>query len=199
METIFLARHALAGSNRDGLASCAIPGPGLTPEGVEQATRLREVLASEVIALGIASDLRRTQETLEIALRDREVERLVVPELDEIDFGSFNDGLLSEYRAWAAAEPPDLEAPGGGESRAQAALRFARGLRVVLGRPEQNALVVGHALCLRYFIDAADGLLPAPLMTPLEHATPYRLSATEASAAATLLEEWASSPVFRSS
>jgi hypothetical protein len=58
---------------------------------------------------------------------------------------------------------------------------------------------VGHALCLRYFIDAADGLLPAPLMTPLEHATPYRLSATEASAAATLLEEWASSPVFRSS
>ena len=40
VERSLLARHAFAGSNRDGIASCAVPGEGLTPEGVEQARSL---------------------------------------------------------------------------------------------------------------------------------------------------------------
>jgi len=197
VETLFLARHALAGSNQDGLASCSIPGLGLTHEGVDQAERLRSTLASEAIELGIASELRRTQETLELALAGRELPRIVVPELDEIRFGSFDGGLLSDYRAWAAREPPNVSAPGGGESRAEAAARFARGLRSVLERPEPNVLLVGHALCLRYFLDGAQSLVPAPLMTPVEHAVPYRLTAEEARAAAALLEDWSQAPTFR--
>ena len=35
MDELVLARHGLAGSNRDGLASCTAPGEGLVPEGVE--------------------------------------------------------------------------------------------------------------------------------------------------------------------
>lgn len=197
MERLFLARHAAAGSNRDGLASCSIPGPGLTPEGVEQARALGESLAAEDLALGVASELRRTQETLELALSGRDVPTLVVPDLDEIHFGSFDGGLLADYRAWAAAHPPDLPAPGGGESRAQAAARFARGLRRVLERPEPTILLVGHALCIRYFLDAAERLVPAPLMVPLDHATAYRLTGAEAAEAAGLLEEWAREPAFR--
>lgn len=197
METLFLARHAAAGSNRDGLASCSVPGPGLTPEGIEQARALGEALAGEDIALGVTSELRRTQETLELALAGRDLPTLVLPELDEIHFGSFDGGLLADYRAWAAAHPPDLPAPGGGESRAQAAARFAGGLRRVLARPEPTALLVGHALCIRYFLDAAENLVPAPLMVPLEHATAYPMTAAEATAAADLLEEWARAPAFR--
>lgn len=197
MDTIFLARHALAGSNRDGLASCTAPGSGLTKDGEEQARLLGVSLADEELALGVSSAFLRTQETLEIALAGRAVPRLVLPELDEIDFGSFDGGLLAAYRAWAASEPPDLPAPGGGESRAQAASRFARGLRLVLERPEPSALLVGHALCLRYFIDGAQGLVPAPLMVPLDHAVPFGLSADEARASVELLESWAARPVFR--
>jgi broad specificity phosphatase PhoE len=103
VRTAFLARHALAGSNRDGLAASTAPGEGLTPEGVEQARRLGELLAEEPLALGVATEHRRTQETLEIALEGRDVPRLVVPELDEIHFGSFDGGLLLDYRAWAGA------------------------------------------------------------------------------------------------
>jgi probable phosphoglycerate mutase len=197
METLLLARHAAAGSNRDGLASCSVPGPGLTPDGVEQARALAESLAAEEIALGVTSELRRTQETLELALAEREVATVVIPELDEIDFGSFDGGLLANYRAWAAAHAPDLPAPGGGESRAQAAARFAHGLRRVLECPEPTILLVGHALCVRYFLDAAEGLVPAPLMVPLDHAALHRLTATEAAAAAELLEEWSRAPEFR--
>ena len=196
-ERLFLTRHALAGSNRDGLASAAVPGPALTPEGVEQARRLGEALASEPIAVGVATSMRRTQETLEIALEGRDVPRVVVPELDEIRYGSFDGGLLEDYRTWARSEPPTVRAPGGGESRADAAARYAAGLRRVLERPEPVVLVVGHALALRYVLDGARGLVPAPLITPVDHATPYELSADEARTAAELLEDWSRSPAFR--
>jgi alpha-ribazole phosphatase len=197
VETLHLARHALAGSNRDGLASCTAPGEGLTPEGVDQGRRLGERLAGEEIDLGVATELRRTWETLELALDGRDVPRAVVPELNEIHFGSFDGGPLDAYRAWAFAELPTAAAPGGGESRAAVAARFARGLQLLLGRPEAGVLVVGHALAIRYLLDAAAGLPPAARMTPVEHATPHRLSAAETEAAARLLEEWSRAPRFR--
>ena len=129
MDVVFFARHALAGSNRDGLAASTAPGEGLTPKGVEQARRLGEELAGERLHLGVATEHARTQETLEGALDGRDVPRIVMPELNEIDFGSFDGGLLLDYRAWAGAHHPDLDAPGGGESRAQAAARYATGHR----------------------------------------------------------------------
>lgn len=198
MKTVFLARHALAASNDAGLASYAAPGDGLTARGIEQARRLGDLLAGEEIELGVATELRRTQETLELALDGRDVPLVVVSELNEIHFGSFDGGLLSTYRKWAGSEAPTLAAPGGGESRAQAAARYAVGLRVVLARPEESALVIGHALAVRYIVDAATGLAPAALMqAPVEHAYPHRLAAEELEAAADLLHEWSLAPRFR--
>lgn len=197
MDSLLLVRHAFAGSNRDGVASCDPPGEGLTSEGVEQAARLRERLAGDEISLGIATSLLRTQETLALALGERDVPRIVVRELDEVDFGSFANGPLQAYRAWAASHPPSEPAPGGGESRADAAARYARGLRIVLARPEEVVLLVGHALVLRYVLDAARGLPPAPLMAPVEHARPHLLARAEIEEAARLLEEWSGAPRFR--
>lgn len=190
-------RHALAVSNRDGLASCTPPGEGLTEAGREQARRLGEDLADEAFDVGVVTELRRTQETLELALDGRPVPHIVVPELNEIDFGSFEGGPLLRYREWAASEPPTLEAPGNGESRAQAAARYARGLRVLLARPESRLLAVGHALGVRYLLDAADGVFPASLITPVEHVAPHRLTAAAVETAAATLEEWSRAPRFR--
>lgn len=197
MERLLLARHAFAGSNRDRIASCAVPGEGLTAEGVEQARLLASSLAGDEIALGVASELARTQETLELVLAGRSAARLAVGDLNEIGFGSFADGPLDEYRRWAASHSPVEPAPGGGESRATAAARYARGIRRLLDRPERTVLHVGHALAVRYVIDAARGLVPAPLMTPVEHTDVVRLTALEVRSAATLLEDWSRSPRFR--
>jgi broad specificity phosphatase PhoE len=197
MEKLLLTRHGFSMANVEELAWSSAPGEGLAPAGVEQARRLAAALADERIDLGVATRLLRTQETLELALEGRDVPTLIVSELDEIDFGSFDGGLLADYRAWAAAHPPDLAAPGGGESRAQAAARFAAGLRRVLERPEETVLLVGHALCLRYFLDGAEGLVPAPLMVPIDHAVPYRLTAADGRRAAELLERWSRAPAFR--
>jgi probable phosphoglycerate mutase len=191
VETLFLARHALAGSNRDGTASSRAPGEGLTEAGREQARRLGAQLSGEPIELGMATPFRRTQETLALALAGRGVPRAVVAELGEIRFGAFDGGPLADYREWAASSSPSAPAPGGGESRAQAAARFARGLELVLARPERTVLVV------RYVLDAARGLVPAARMEAVEHAVPARLSATEVAAAAELLAGWSLAPRFR--
>jgi broad specificity phosphatase PhoE len=198
VERLLLTRHAFAGSNRGaGTASCTPPGEGLTPEGVEQGSRLGASVRSDRIDLGVATRLLRTQETLELALAGRGVPRAVVPELDEIRFGRFDGGPLEEYRAWAAAERPDTDAPGGGESRAAAAARFAGGLRVLLRRPEATILAVGHSLPVRYVLDAVEGLVPAARMAPVEHAVVHLLDARQVARAADLLEDWSRDPRFR--
>lgn len=197
MEELLLVRHGLAASNRDAVASCTIPGLGLIPEGVEQARALARELADEEIAVALTSRFARTQETLALALDGRDLPVVVHPELDEIHFGSFDGGLLETYRAWAAASSPDEVPPGGGESRAEAGARFARGLQRVLDRPEERVLLVGHALAIRYALDGAAGLAPAARMAPVAHASPYRLARAEIERAATLLEEWSLAPVFR--
>ena len=197
MRELLLVRHAFAGSNRDGIASCEIPGEGLTTEGLDQARALAVALELEEIGVAMTSRLGRTRETLALALDGRDLPVVVAPELDEIHFGDFDGGLLDTYRAWAASHPPDDPAPGGGESRADAARRFARGLRLVLARPEGLVLVVGHALAIRYVVDAADGLEPAARMSPIEHAFPYRLDRDDVERAATLLEAWSRAPQFR--
>ncbi len=198
MDTLLLVRHAFAASNRgSGTASCTPPGEGLTAEGIEQGQSLAAALAGEDIELGVSTELRRTRETLDLALAGRQIPRLVVPELNEIHFGRFDGGPLDDYRAWAWTEPPDLPAPGGGESRAAGAGRVARGLRLLLARPEATVLVVGHALIVRYIIDAAGGLVPAARMAPVPHATVHRLGATDVQAAAQLLEGWSEAARFR--
>jgi broad specificity phosphatase PhoE len=197
VERLVLARHAAAESNRDGATSCTPPGGGLTAEGVEQARRLGAAIAGDDVSLGVATRLLRTQETLELALGERLVPRLVVPELDEIDFGSFEGEPLAAYRAWARSHPPDVPPPGDGESRATAAARFARGLGIVVARPEPVVLLVGHALFVRYVLDAASGLVPAPVMEQVDHATPYRLGMADCERAVTLLARWSCDPVFR--
>lgn len=197
METLVLVRHALAGSNRARITSSTVPGEGLVPEGVDQCRRLGAVLAEEEIELAVATELRRTQETLELALAGRDVPTMLLPELNEISFGSFDGGPLDAYRSWAVAELPTTPAPGGGESRAGAAARFARGLRLLGERSEGVILVVGHALAIRYVLDAACGLVPAARVTPVEHALPYRVDVREALAAAEVLEDWSRAPRFR--
>lgn len=197
MEKLVLARHGFAVSNRDGVASCAIPGGGLTSEGVEQAVALGKHLVGLAVSLAATTQLARTQETLRHALGGRDIDTVVVPELDEIQFGSFDGGLLDTYRAWASVRPPAERPPGDGESRADAAARFARGLRALLARDEEIILLVGHALMIRYVLDAAEALVPAAQMAPVEHAYPYRLDRDQVESAAGLLERWSLAPRFR--
>jgi broad specificity phosphatase PhoE len=120
-----------------------------------------------------------------------------LPGLNEIHFGSFEAGSLDEYRAWAWQAPADEPCPGGGESRAAAAARFASALDALLARPEQTVLAIGHALPIRYMLDAAAGIVPAAHIDVVPHVQPYRLGTGDVRRAARILRAWSSDPVFR--
>jgi broad specificity phosphatase PhoE len=196
VRTLILARHAHSASNHADVVSCRPPGRGLTVAGRREAEELGTLLAEEPVALGVASELRRTQETLDRALAGRDVPRLVLPELNEIHFGRFEGGPLAAYREWAWANTPSAECPGGGESRSSAAARFAAGLDVLLARGEEVVLAIGHALPVRYVLDAADGRFPAQRVQRVEHAVPYRLERDAVETAAATLRAWAAAPRF---
>ena len=128
---------------------------------------------------------------------DREVPRLVVPELNDIRVGDFEGKLLTEYRAWARKHDPTAEPPGGGESRAATVRRFLRGYRIVLDRPEPTILVVAHGLPIRYLLNAVSRVDPAPVVEQVAYAVPFKVSATELTDAITRLEAWSATPAWR--
>lgn len=163
---------------------------------MEEALALGKALADERLDLGVATELERTRRTLELALGDRDVPVLTLPELNEIHFGSFDGGPLGDYRAWAWATDPAVDAPGLGESRAEAARRFARGLDVLLARPEDHVLVVSHALPIRYVLDAAESRIPTARIRPVANAVPHRLTEQQVANAAAALRSWAAAPRF---
>jgi broad specificity phosphatase PhoE len=198
VQTVILARHAE--SEFSVRSSCngdpSVAGGGLTDAGRGQARALGALLADDPLELAVTSEFLRARETAELALDGREVPLLVVPELNDIRFGSFEGKLLTEYRGWASTAGPADECPGGGESRASAAGRFARGFGAVLERPEATALVVAHALPIRYVLGALIEQDPAAVIEPVQYAEPHRFSAVQIARAAARLERWAAAPVF---
>jgi broad specificity phosphatase PhoE len=197
VETLFLARH---GESRFSVRALVNGDPraceGLTDAGREQARALGRGLASTPLDLCVHTEFARTRETADLALAGREVPRLVVPELNDIRVGGYEGRTLDEYRTWAWAADADAAGPGGAESRAAVARRYADGFRAVLARPEASVLVVAHALPIRYVLDAAAGRGPARRVAAVGYARPQRLSADELAAAVERLEAWCAAPAF---
>lgn len=196
MDVLLLARHAEAESNLGETVSGLAPGGTLSPAGVEQARGLGRALDGERIDLCAVTDFRRTQETADAALDGRDVPRLVLPDLNEIHFGRFEGGLLADYGAWAWEAPADELCPGGGESRGQAAARYARALETLLERPEPTILAVAHALAVRYVLEAAAGRPPPRFVRPVPYAEPFRLTAGAVASAVAVLAAWSREPAF---
>ena len=151
------------------------------------------------IDLGVATELRRTQETLELALVGRDVPRLVVPELNEIHFGSFDGGPSASTASGPAPRRRHWLAPGGGESRAHAAARYrARAAVRARSGPGERVSSIGHALVVRYVLDAARGWsrrrgCPLPSSMP----RPHRLDARREPGQPPSSGEWSLEPRFR--
>jgi ribonuclease H / adenosylcobalamin/alpha-ribazole phosphatase len=196
VRTLILARHGEAASNVGDVVSGIPPGEGLSARGRRQARALGRALAGERVDLGVSSELLRARETLELALAGREVPTTTLASFNEINFGQFEGGPLATYRDWAWTTEPDVECPGGGESRASAAARIADALDYLLARREPTILLIGHALPVRYVLDAADGRFPSARIGEIAHAEPFRLQRDDVDAAAEALRTWSETPRF---
>lgn len=198
MEQVILARH---GESKLSLAGTVNGDPGvtcpLTRTGEEQARQLAKELADTPVDLCVTSEFERVQQTADLALAGREIARLVLPDLNDVRFGEFEGRTLADYRAWAGANEPTVEAPGGGESRAATVARYVRAYRTILDRPEGTILVVTHGLPIRYVLNALADEDPAPLVEQVEYAVPYTLARAELERAVVRLERWAVTPMWR--
>ena len=75
----------------------------------------------------------RTRETADLALGDQSVPRIVLRDLNDPFYGSFEGKLLAEYRKWAGSHGP-LDVPPG-EGEAQGGDRRALRARLHAARP----------------------------------------------------------------
>ncbi len=149
-------------------------------------------MADESVDLCVTSEFERTRETADLAVAGRGVERLVLPDLNDPNYGSFEGGPLDDYRAWARTHGSD-EAPPGGESRQQIVARYVRGFERLLPRTEETILVVAHSLPVAYVVGGGE----IPRVVPLVgHAEPHRLSPEELRAAVGRMRNWLAAPTW---
>ena len=196
MERLILARHGESDYSAQGLVNGDASVPvGLTEAGEEQARALGRALAGEPLDLCITSALERTRATAALALLGRDVSTDSCGELNDPRAGRFEGLPLAEYRAWAWTAGSHEEAPGGGESRLEAVLRYVRAYRSLLERPEADVLAVAHALPIAYVLEALEGRPPAPRMDrPVAYAHPYRLGSADLRRALALIGDWCAAP-----
>ena len=186
MDDVVLARH---GESETGAAGVVGGDAPLTEVGRMQARELGARLSEMPIDVCLVSEARRARETAELAVVAHDVPIEVLPELNDIGFGSFEGRPLAEYRGWVAARPP-TEAPPDGESRLETLRRFGRALRALCGRRERHLLVVGHGLLLRAVSDER----PQPVVAGVPYGSSLYLTRTELERATRRLEAWCEAP-----
>jgi broad specificity phosphatase PhoE len=169
----------------------------LTELGREQSEQLGERLAGEPVELCVVTEFQRTHETADLVLGDRDVPRVVVPELNDPYYGSFEGGSLRDYRVWAATHSPEDAPPGGGETRLGIAKRYLRGFEIVFARPESTILVVCHSLPIAFALASADGRAPRAKMPIITYAEPHVLHAEGLELAIKRLRKWTRNPVYK--
>ncbi len=195
MQTALIARHAESECSDRGIVN-GEPNSRcpLTERGQEQARALGRSLVGREIDLYVTSEFPRARQTAEIALAGREPPWLELAELNDIRVGAFEQGPLEQYTSWAHTHEPDDHPAGRGESRSEAAARFARGFRVVLDRTEPVVLVVTHGLAVRYLREAAAGRGFRAHHVPVPYARPFEFDAAELGQAIDRLEAWLEDP-----
>jgi 2,3-bisphosphoglycerate-dependent phosphoglycerate mutase len=197
MESVFLARHAESDYSAKGLVNGDPSLPvRLTEEGRRQARTLGQALAGEEVDLCVVTEFPRTRETAERALADRAVPFLVVPELNDPDYGDFEGASLDEYRGWLREHGSGVRIPGSRESRLDLVSRYIRGFRLVLSRPEEVGLCVLHSLPLAYVAGALDGRAPAPRMPVVGYAEVVPVEAAALDRVVGRLEAWCAAPTW---
>ena len=163
---LLLVRHGATALTADDRFAGSTDVP-LGPDGLWQAERLRDRLASAPIVAAYSSGMQRAVQTATLVAAPHPVRLSLHDGLREVDHGRW-EGLRrdevqarhpDEYRAWEL--DPLACAPTGGETGAQV---LARGLEaiveIVRAHPDQTVLVVSHKATIRLVVAALLGFEP---------------------------------------
>jgi broad specificity phosphatase PhoE len=158
--TVFLARHGESDWNAANRFQGHIDRP-LTDLGREQARALADLVAVERVEAVYTSPLRRARETADIVAARAGLEPVALPDLREVDTGSWSGLSRAEvqsrfpdgFERWVAGGSGWED----GETHEQMAERVLRALRSIAeAHPEGRVLVVSHGGPIRAIHAAAD-------------------------------------------
>ena len=152
MTTILLARHGETDWNRERRIQGHTDRP-LTDEGRRQAADLAEELSGDPPDAVYSSDLARAHETARIVADRLGLDVVVLPELRERDFGTWegltDDEIMTRF-------PQARNGPwGDAESREEMLERVREAVeRISAGHPEGSVLVITHGGPVRALLTA---------------------------------------------
>ncbi|MFF2502696.1 histidine phosphatase family protein [Streptomyces sp. NPDC058067] len=157
---LLLIRHGQTPSNLKHLLDTAVPGPGLTPLGQEQAVALPQALATEKIDALYASTLLRTQLTaaplaaatgLEVQVRDG-IRELAAGDLEMRGDEEAAAAYLATAFAWSAGDV-ERRMPGG-ENGVEALGRFDSVVAEAAASGARTVAMVSHGAAIRMWVAA---------------------------------------------
>lgn len=158
----FLVRHA-AHDNVGGFLAGRTPGIRLGADGLAQAARLGQRMASEQFDAIYASPRERTQETAAAIASQGALPVATAAELDEVDFGAWSgsdfDTLnkLEDWQRWNAMR--SLNQTPNGETMLDVQHRVMGLIRRLLAEnPEGRTVLVSHADIIKSVVSYVLGL-----------------------------------------
>ncbi|MFJ4791140.1 histidine phosphatase family protein [Streptomyces sp. NPDC088794] len=166
---LILVRHGQTPSNVAFVLDTAIPGPGLTALGEQQAAALPEALADEDIEALYASTMVRTQLTAAPLAAARGLDVVVRAGIRELSAGDLEmlPGDAERARiymrtvfAWAAGDT-ELRMPGG-ESGAEALARYDAVVAEAADSGAGTVAMVSHGAAIRMWTAARAGNVDVP-------------------------------------
>lgn len=166
---LLLVRHGQTPSNVHYLLDTAVPGPGLTELGVQQAAALPQALADEDIEALYASTLVRTRLTVAPLAAARGLDVLVRDGIREISAGDLEmlpgDSKHGEFYmrtafAWAAGDE-ELRMPGG-ESGTEFLARYDAVVAEAAASGASTVAMVSHGAAIRTWAAARAANVDVP-------------------------------------
>ena len=154
---LLLIRHGQTPANVEGRLNTAVPGPGLTVLGEEQAAVIPGALRGTPVDAVYASELVRTQRTAAPLAADRGLDVIVLPGIHEIGAGDLEDRsdrasvrtYLETVFAWGLGDLSPVM-PGGTDGH-EFFERFDADIARVAAECE-HAVVVSHGAAIRVWV-----------------------------------------------
>lgn len=153
--TFYYVRHGRTEFNRDGIIQGGRVDSPLVEESVPTVRESAKVLADVDFARCFVSPLGRAQQTADLLLEGRDVEKHTLEGLKEFDFGSIDGKPYKGNRlAFARCFLRQDFSSVGGESGAQVRERVRRAFKKMYKESSDgdNVLVVGHGAYVRYVV-----------------------------------------------
>ena len=138
----------------------------LNDEGVLQAKRLSERLASWAVDVVYSSPLRRALNTAQIVAEPHGLSPVVLEDLMELHFGTWEGRSISgmegeeegSFRTWM--RDPFFNMPPGAEDWESIRSRVTKAIEIILNGPEERIAVVSHGGIVRALFAVLLGLDP---------------------------------------